>query len=1067
MLAFLAKSPVLVFGLLLPSILFADDQDRQNLKFFEAKIRPLLANHCYKCHGAEKQKGDLRVDSIQALRLGGESGAAVVPGDAGKSLLIEAVRHESFEMPPDEKLKDDEIDSLVRWVKMGAPWPASDPSTAFVSKPKITDEDRSHWAFQPVRNVTPPKVDDDGWCRNEIDPFVLRRLIEGGLTPSKPADREALIRRVYFDLIGLPPSPKEIDDFLADRSMNAYAKLIDRLLESQAYGERWARHWLDLVRYAESDGYKQDAYRPYAWRYRDYVIRSFNDDKPYDQFIMEQLAGDEIAPNDSDAIVATGYLRNWIYEYNQRDVRTQWNTILDDITDVTGDVFLGMGMGCARCHDHKFDPILREDYYRLRAFFAPLLPREDVPIGTSKQVLAYKNQLHHWEEKTAHLRSEIEQIERPILDRAALPAINKFPPDIRPIMHKSAADRMPLESQLASMVNRQVQEEYNKLKIETKLKGEQKERWESLRKQLAQFDNLKPNPLPTALSVTDIGSAAPTTIIPGDRRRRDIAPGFLTVLAPGEATIPVPPATSNSTGRRSALARWIASPDNPLSTRVIVNRLWQHHFGRGLVSTASDFGNLGEPPTHPELLDYMVNRFIESDWSIKQLHRLIMNSATYQQTALRQATPIEKMKDPHNRLLWRMNVHRLNAEQIRDSMLKISGELDLANGGPSVDASSPRRAIYTKVKRNSRDPLLGAFDAPDNFSSTSERNVTTTPTQALLMINGSWGLARSRAFATQLQKMNFATDSEMVAYAYRSATGRHPTKSQISDALQFLAEQERLSNAGEEANFGVRIGNLSKEIQGVDLAPTGKANRLSVPFHESLPDGDFTIEAFVLLRSLYEDATVRTIAAQWDSNTQHPGWALGVTSKKSSYQPRNLILQLVGDPSKGAAGYEVIASNLRPELNKPYYVAVTVNLRFQSPAGITFYMKDLSQPDSELQTANVGHKVTEKYRGAFDFTIGGRDKSNRHYWDGLIGEVRLSSKALSENELLVKGGEKATGVVGHWPFDSKATALKDSSPNGLDLSLNNASQNNDSPSTIALIDFCHVLLNTNQILYVD
>jgi len=1061
------RTLVIVVASLIPACSFAGDQDREKLKFFESKIRPLLATHCYKCHGPEKQKADLRVDSIQALRVGGESGPAVVPGNVDESLLIEAVRHESFEMPPEGKLKDEEVDAFVHWVKMGAPWPATDPATVVASKPKITDEDRKHWAFQPVRDSKPPLVDDQGWCRNEVDPFIFRRLAKEGLTPSEPADRVALIRRVYFDLIGLPPTPKEIDDFLADKSMSAYEKLVDRLLDSPAYGERWARHWLDLVRYAESDGYKQDAYRPYAWRYRDYVVRSFNEDKPYDQFVMEQLAGDEIAPHDPDAIVATGYLRNWIYEYNQRDVRTQWDTILNDITDVTGDVFLGMGMGCARCHDHKFDPILQEDYYRLRAFFAPLLPREDVPIGTAEQVREYRSKLRQWEEKTADIRAELAKIEEPIRRRAALPAINKFPPDIRPIMHKSDEDRRPLEAQLAAMVNRQVEDQYKKLNIESKLKGEQKQRWQELRKQLEQFDDLKPAPLPPALSVTDIGPEAPATIIPGDRRQREIAPGFLTVIAPGDASVSVPTVAPDSTGRRSALARWIASPDNPLSTRVIVNRVWQYHFGKGLVSTASDFGNLGEPPTHPELLDYLVNQFIESGWSIKQLHRLIVNSATFRQSSLRQATSLERMKDPQNRLLWRMDVRRLNAEQIRDSMLAVSGELNLTTGGASVDRSSTRRAVYTKVIRNKRDPLLDAFDAPDHFTSTSQRNVTTTPTQALLMINGPWGLARARAFANRLERMNFSNDAKMLTYAYRLATGREPTRTQVSDAFQFLAEQERLADARKQSKSAVRTGKPTDSLSGVDLNPAEKSNRLHLPFHKSLPDGDFTIEAIVMLRSLYEDATVRTIAAQWDSNTQHPGWALGVTSKKSKYQPRNLILQLVGDPKQGGAGYEVVASNLRPELNKPYYVAASVKIRERSPAGITFYMKDLSQPDAKLQTASVGHKVTDKYRGPFDFTIGGRDKTTRHFWDGLVGEVRLSSKALSADNLLIENGQQATGVVGHWRFESQQSLLKDSSPSGLDLVMQTQSQSNDSPRMTALVDFCHVLLNTNQFLYVD
>ncbi len=1055
-----------------PTISPADEPtvSSEHLRFFESKIRPLLAENCHKCHGAKKQNGELRLDSRSAILAGGESGPAIVPGKPQESLLVEAINYESLEMPPTGRLKDEEIALLTQWVRIGAPWPADDPSVPLLSsREKITDEDRAFWSFQPLRHVVPPDVDDDGWCRNELDRFIFRRLHENDLKPSAEADRVALLRRVYFDLIGLPPTPNEIYEFMSNDFGTALEALVDRLLDDPRYGERWARHWLDLVRYAESDGYKQDAYRPEAWRYRDYVIRSLNEDMPYDRFVMEQLAGDEIAPGDPDAVIATSFLRLWIYEYNQRDVRTQWSNILNDVTDVTGDVFLGMGMGCARCHDHKFDPILQRDYYRLQAFFTPMLPREDIPLSTAEEVAAYNAQLAKWQATTADIRRQIEEIERPIKESAAKPAINKFPPDIRPMMSKPPQERSPLEHQLAEFAYRQAQEEIDKIDMASKLKGEEKSKWESLQKQLAEFDKLKPKAPPMAVTVTDVGPVAPPTIIPGDRKREDIQPGFLSVLDPSDAEIQSPASVSDSTGRRTALARWIASPQNPLSTRVIVNRVWQYHFGRGLASTSSDFGRLGDPPSHPELLDWLTNYFIDNGWSLKKLHRLIMTSATYRQSALREMPDVARLKDPQNRLLWRFDSRRLDAEQIRDAMLAASGELNPAAGGPSVDVSQPRRTIYTKVIRNDRDPLLDVFDAPDNFNSTSERNTTTTPTQSLLMINGPWVLERAAALAGRLSKQAFDHDEELVAYAYRLALGREPDSLELAEAVAFLDEQSRRVSPQKAAPVEPLAGTMpGRENQAAAFDPSSQKQRLAVPDHPSLPAGDFTIEAVIFLRSLYADASVRTIAAQWDSDTGHPGWSLGVTSEKSKFQPRNLILQLVGNPAKGGAGYEVVASNLRPELNKPYYVAASVKIGDKSERGVTFYLKDLSQPNAPLQTASAAHKVSDHYRSKDALTIGGRDRTDRHNWDGLIDDVRLTAAALAPDQLLIGSASAIEHSVGFWRFDGETTFYSDASGKNNNIQATGASAGAPAdPRTAALVDFCHVLLNSNEFLYVD
>ncbi|HWY88363.1 MAG TPA: DUF1553 domain-containing protein, partial [Gemmataceae bacterium] len=647
---------------------------------------------------------------------------------------------------------------------------------------KITAADRQWWAFQTLRPRSLPSVSDPSWQRNPIDRFIRERLDAEGLQPAPPADRAALIRRVTFDLIGLPPTPEEIAAFVADTSADAYEKVVEHLLASPRYGERWARHWLDLVRYAESDGFRHDAYRPHAWHYRDYVVQAFNSDKPYDRFVREQLAGDEMAPDDPDALIATGLLRHTIYEYNQRDARTQWQDMLNDVTDVTADVFLGMGMGCARCHDHKFDPILQKDYYRLQAFFAGMFPK-DGPVATTKQRADFQVKYKEWEEKTAGLRERIADLEQKDKIRAENGATAKFPQDIQAMMRKPAAERKPLEKQLAALAYRQVQYEFDNLK----LKDADQKKLDALKKELAKYDLFKPSPLPTAPTIMDVGPEAPLIHIPKKTAGPAIAPGFLTILDEAPATVASPPGLA-STGRRSALANWLTRPDHPLTTRVIVNRIWQYHFGRGLVATSSDFGKLGEPPSHPELLDWLAQRFVADGWSFKKMHRLLVTSITYRQSATSAAPEAALKKDPENRLWWKMTTRRLDAEQIRDAILTTTGQLDLTMGGPGVEGKEPRRSIYAKVKRNTREPLLDVFDTPEGFTSTAQRNVTTTPTQALLMFNSPFMLAQAKAFADRLERDNAADPIER---AYRLALGRGASPEEKAQAEVFMEEQAR------------------------------------------------------------------------------------------------------------------------------------------------------------------------------------------------------------------------------------------------------------------------------------
>jgi len=501
-------------------------------KFFEQSVRPLLAENCYSCHGDKKQKGGLRLDSLQAILKGGESGPAVVPAKPDESLLVEAINYEGVEMPPNGKLDPAKVAILTRWVSLGAHWPDRDraahaPSAGASNPPrsKLSDADRAFWSLQPVRKPSVPNLPTSGsadwdwadWERNPIDRFILQPLLKNGLTPAPEADKNTLIRRVTFDLTGLPPTIEEVDAFNADNAPGAYERLIDRLLASPRYGQRWARHWLDLVRYAESDGYRQDAFRPNAWRYRDYVVRSFNTDKPYDRFLTEQLAGDEIDPDEPELKIATGFLRMGTYEYNQRNVRGQWADILNEITDVTGEVFLGLSMGCARCHDHKFDPILQKDYYRLQAFFTPLLPRDDLTLARSRQQAEYQSRRAAWEKAAADILRQIDEIERPNRDKGTAGAIAKFPEEIKAILGKPEKARSPLERQLGALAYRQISYEHDQ--VPALLKGTVKTRWQELQKALKRFDAVRPVSPEPVLTVTDVGPVSPPTWIAGTANR--------------------------------------------------------------------------------------------------------------------------------------------------------------------------------------------------------------------------------------------------------------------------------------------------------------------------------------------------------------------------------------------------------------------------------------------------------------------------------------------------------------------------------------------------------------------
>ncbi|MDQ3624298.1 MAG: PSD1 and planctomycete cytochrome C domain-containing protein, partial [Verrucomicrobiota bacterium] len=635
-----------------------------------ADVLSLLETHCAKCHGGEKTKGGLDLMTREGLLRGGETRPAIAVGKPETSLLLQTLRHEEEPHMPHkkEKLPEAAIARIEAWIKAGAPYSrplnkaqgAAEKAGAGFS---ITDEDRSHWAFQPIKRSTLPPVRAAERARNPIDHFTLAKLEARGLSLSAEANKETLIRRVAFDLIGLPPAPREIDAFVNDPSPSAYERLLERLLASPHYGERWGRHWLDLARFAETDGFEHDAVRPHSWRYRDYVIGAFNADKPYDRFIREQIAGDELWPGQPEALIATGFNLLGPDMVDSSDQVQRRHNTLNDMTDTASLVFLGLTMGCARCHDHKFEPISQRDYYSLQACFAPAAFQREQPIPTPAERAAHDSAMRAYHEHPT-VRA-LAAIEEPLREKVRQKKLAKLSPEAQAAHRTPPAQRTAEEANLVLETEPMVAVNDRDL-VEVRVANQRTPRQE-LQEQLKRLP--KPEPLPKAMALGAGDRALKTFVLhrgeysqPGE----EIAAAVPAVLRSGEG---VPSLSS-----RARLAEWIASPENPLTARVMVNRIWQHHFGRGIVATPSDFGARGRPPTHPELLDYMASRFVQSGWSVKAMHRLIMHSRAYQ-SAVRDDSA-GAATDPDNHLLWTFEPRRLSAEEVRDSMLSVSGALD-------------------------------------------------------------------------------------------------------------------------------------------------------------------------------------------------------------------------------------------------------------------------------------------------------------------------------------------------------------------------------------------------------
>lgn len=684
--------------------------------------------------------------------------------------------------------------------------------------PRFTPKQREHWAFQKVIRPWPPATMHSGWVRNPIDAFIVDAMERRGLSPGREADRLTLLRRASLDLLGVPPSTTEIAAYNTDQSRRAFENALERMLNSKAYGERWARHWLDLARYAESEGFKADETRPNAWRYRDYVIRSLNQDKPYHRFLEEQIAGDELFPGDLDALVATGFNRHYPDESNARNLMQRRQEILNDITDTVGSVFSGMTFACARCHDHKTDPILQTDYYRLQAFFANTGADDNLILADHSQVAGYKARLSAWEEKTRVWRKEMEAIEEPHRTAIIKDFVDKYPEEIQTALRKPESQRTSFEWQMVHKAKQYLDPRSHQYLAPTsvvagRLKGEQKKRWEELRSRMAEHANLHPGELAVTAGMTDVAPVAPTTHLlhrgAYDAPKEELQPGFLQILDARPAALRSLPGVASS-GRRAALARILSSPDNPLTARVLVNRLWHYHFGKGLVATTSDFGMAGERPSHPELLDWLASEFVQMGWSLKTMHRLIMSSSTYRQSSEHRAEAA--LLDPSNRMFWKFPRQRLEGEAIRDASLSVAGLLDHRMEGPSIFPELPpglesrggwrtskaegdrnRRSVYVFVRRNTRYPLFESFDMPDTHETCGRRNQTVTPIQALNLMNSEVSLRWAESLAGRVYREAEADNrSGRIIAAFQLALARPPTPGEIDLANRFIDDHGRI-----------------------------------------------------------------------------------------------------------------------------------------------------------------------------------------------------------------------------------------------------------------------------------
>jgi hypothetical protein len=954
-------------------------------EFFESKVRPVLAASCVKCHGPSTASGGLRLDTREAALKGGAHGPAVLASKPNESLIVKAISYADpkLSMPPAGKLPPDQIAALTRWIAAGAPWPD-------YGKPGAGAEAQL-WSAKPVRKPALPTFRNRAWARNPVDAFVLAKLEAKGMHPAPEAGRRELLRRLTFDLTGLPPTPEEIVSFVADKAPDAYEKRVDRLLSSPRYGERWARYWLDLVRYADSNGYERDAEKPYSWKYRDYVINSLNADKPYNRFVTEQLAGDEMPGRSEETVAATGFLRLGTWDDEPNDPLDYKFERLDDLVHVTSTAFLGLTVRCARCHDHKFDPIPQRDYYAFAAnFYGGYLDAGDSKL------------------------------------------MGGPPPE--------------------------------KLGVK-------------------------------ALGFTDAGREAPPLhlLANGDVHRPDdvVGPGYLSLVAELRRPVEPPPPDAATTHRRLQLAQWITDPRNPLTARVIVNRVWQHHFGQGLVRTPNNFGRKGDAPTHPALLDWLAATFVEGSegsaaapksggraagfaWRLKPLHRLIVTSAAYRMSSVNPREAAYARADFSNENLWRFDRQRLDADALRDAILDVSGQLNLAEGGPgfvptvtrealeglsrkgaewtpSQPEEQNRRTIYMFLKRAMLLPLLTVFDFADTTAPLEARDVTIVAPQALALMNNPFVNRQSEAFARRVDAEAGADPARRVERAWQLAFGRSPTPPERSQALAFLAAS--LSNSSKPERAAQKLDTSGLRLwlradRGVHADASGRVSGWDNVSGSGAGAAQPLARAQPLLVS---DALNGRPALRFDGKRDY----LSIPAQVLTSQQFS-IFAVVSD--RAADGHREIFSNWRREDNiaTALFLGATgaASARLSddfSPVGVLahrekpFILSAVAGPGSVAvyqQRNEIAKKVSPlaPRNLAGPYVIGQQGNIGGEFWNGDLLELRVYNRALSDAER-----EQVWDELN----DRYGVAPR------------------PAPVDAALVSLCHVLLNTNEFIYVD
>ena len=932
----------------------APPQDPDALAFFEKEVRPILEKRCIRCHGGEKVEGELNFATRELMLKGGESGKLIDWENHTKSLLLVAVNYSDFEyeMPPTGKLPQAEIDTLTKWVASGLPWTPgeaghlADPGGGDHHGPPSIEEGKDYWAYKTLVKPEVPEIDNAQWAKHPLDAFIFDKLAANGLEPNIPADRIALIRRASYNLTGLPPTPEEVADFVNDNAPGAWERVIDRLLASPHYGEHWARHWMDIARYAETNGYERDEKKRNIWRYRDYLIRAFNKDTPYDRFIKEQVAGDLLPDRDTQSYIATGFNRVQIWDDEPTDRVQARADYIADIVDTTTGAFLATTLACAKCHDHKKDPVTQSDYFAFYAFYNNIQEqvrgRDDVislnlrdPVASDAQ----QAEIAAWDARVAELRAEIDAVEKTFGEKIDLSELTKksklaaISPDSseahQPWRHQTTVqgedwylqqfddrDWPEAKGGFGYGVNRpnlpnnwnsddiylrrvfRLTEEpkhltlsitskaktevyingirvyerdratgagYEKIQLPAEAlkalvvgsnslavksnkgadglwfvdvglytgivdpkiakramidaKGEAilgKQTLEAYQVNRGELDKLLAKPIAEpypAMVLNERGRSLPKQQIhergSANALGEEVPARLPLVLGGAVPEIPELPADMNANGRRLALANWLASPENPLTARVMVNRIWQHQFGRGIVRTASDFGQLGELPTHPELLDFLAATFIEKGWSIKEMNRFIMTSKAYQMSSSANAAGLEK--DPTNNLFWRFDMRRLTAEEFRDSLLAVNGSLNPKQFGPSIytkmpaevlatasrpdqawgnssEAERDRRSVYIFVKRSLREPLLAALDQAETDTPCPVRFATTVPTQSLITLNSEMMQDEAIVFAERLKKEAGDELSEQIRLGLKLVMTRQPSDKEVESNVAFVKD---------------------------------------------------------------------------------------------------------------------------------------------------------------------------------------------------------------------------------------------------------------------------------------